>query len=105
VARKAVVQRELRRIQICASKRSVREELKAQIQELRKDPGKNWDKLQKLTLKFQALPRDTSPIRLRRRCRITGRSRGVYRKVGLARSMFRIHAMHGDIPGLIKASW
>lgn len=54
---------------------------------------------------IQKLPRDSSFCRLRRRCWMTGRPRGVYRMVGLCRNMFRHHAMFGDIPGLRKASW
>ena len=55
--------------------------------------------------KLQALPRDTSPVRLRNRCTLTGRPRGNFRKFGLSRSMIRDAAMRGDIPGLVKASW
>lgn len=51
------------------------------------------------------LPRNSSRIRLRNRCALTGRPRGVYRKFGLSRGMIRIYAMRGDIPGLVKASW
>jgi small subunit ribosomal protein S14 len=55
--------------------------------------------------KLQKLPRDASPVRLRNRCALTGRPRGVYRKFGIARSKLRIIALHGEIPGVIKASW
>ncbi|OFZ98108.1 MAG: 30S ribosomal protein S14 [Betaproteobacteria bacterium RIFCSPLOWO2_02_FULL_62_17] len=54
---------------------------------------------------FQQLPRDASPVRLRNRCRLTGRPRGVFKKFGLARSKLREFAMRGEIPGMIKASW
>jgi small subunit ribosomal protein S14 len=56
-------------------------------------------------LKMQKLPRDASPVRLRNRCALTGRPRGVYRKFGLGRSKLRDIAMRGEIPGVIKASW
>ena len=56
-------------------------------------------------LKLQALPRDASPVRLQRRCRLTGRPHGYYRKFGLGRNKLREAAMRGDIPGLRKASW
>jgi len=56
-------------------------------------------------LKMQQLPRDASPVRLRNRCALTGRPRGVYKKFGLARSKLRDIAMRGEIPGVIKASW
>ena len=55
--------------------------------------------------KLQKLPRDASPVRLRNRCSLTGRPRGVYRKFGLGRGKLRILALHGEIPGVIKASW
>jgi small subunit ribosomal protein S14 len=54
---------------------------------------------------MQALPRDSSRSRLRNRCLLTGRSRGVYRKFGLARNKLRELAMLGYFPGLRKASW
>src|SRR5581483_5846949 len=56
-------------------------------------------------LKLQKMPRDSSPSRVRNRCRITGRTRGYYRKFGLSRSKLRKAAMRGDVPGLVKASW
>ena len=55
--------------------------------------------------KFQALPRNSSPVRLRNRCALTGRPRGVYSKFGLSRSKLRDIAMRGEIPGMTKASW
>ncbi|CAG1012388.1 30S ribosomal protein S14 [Burkholderiales bacterium] len=56
-------------------------------------------------LKLQALPRNASPSRLRNRCALTGRPRGVFRKFGLGRNKLREIAMRGEIPGIIKASW
>jgi small subunit ribosomal protein S14 len=55
--------------------------------------------------KLAALPRDSSPVRLRNRCAMTGRPRGTFRKFGLARNKIREIAMRGEIPGMIKASW
>jgi small subunit ribosomal protein S14 len=54
---------------------------------------------------FEMLPRDASPARLRNRCKLTGRPRGVFRKFGLARNKLREIAMRGEVPGMIKASW
>lgn len=54
---------------------------------------------------LQKLPRNASPVRLRNRCTLTGRPRGVFRKFGLARNKLREIAMRGEIPGVIKASW
>jgi small subunit ribosomal protein S14 len=56
-------------------------------------------------LKLQKLPRDSSPVRLRNRCALTGRPRGVYRKFGLGRNKLRDLALKGEVPGIIKASW
>jgi small subunit ribosomal protein S14 len=58
----------------------------------------NWEALDKL-------PRNSSPVRLRNRCAITGRPRGYMRKFGLCRNMFRKLASEGKIPGIVKASW
>lgn len=55
--------------------------------------------------KLQALPRNTSPIRVTTRCELTGRPRGNYRKFGLSRIAFRQLALDGKIPGVTKASW
>ena len=55
--------------------------------------------------KLQKLPRNASPVRLRNRCLLTGRPRGVYRKFGLGRSKLRELALKGEVPGVIKASW
>ena len=55
--------------------------------------------------KLQQLPRNASPVRLRNRCKLTGRPRGVFRKFGLARNKLRDLALKGEVPGIIKASW
>ncbi len=55
--------------------------------------------------RLQQLPRNSSPVRLRNRCALTGRPRGVFRKFGLARGKLRDIALRGEIPGVIKASW
>ena len=55
--------------------------------------------------RLQALPRNASPSRLRNRCALTGRPRGVYSKFGLGRNKLREIAMRGEIPGVTKASW
>ena len=56
-------------------------------------------------VKLQKLPRDASPVRMQTRCKITGRPHAVYRKFGLSRIKLREHAMKGDVPALVKASW
>jgi small subunit ribosomal protein S14 len=55
--------------------------------------------------KLQSLPRNSSKVRVRNRCAVTGRPRGYYRKFGLCRNVFRDLALRGDIPGVTKSSW
>ena len=78
-----------------------RAELKAIIVSVTASDEEKWD----AQVKLQKLPRDASPSRQRRRCQITGRPHGVYRKFGLCRNQLRQAAMRGDVPGLVKASW
>jgi small subunit ribosomal protein S14 len=56
-------------------------------------------------LKIQSLPRNSSPVRQRQRCALTGRPRGVFKKFGLCRNKLREIAMRGEVPGMTKASW
>ena len=70
-----------------------------------RDKNLSLDERFKLQTKINDLPRDGSRVRVRNRCRITGRTRGVYRKFGLSRITFREMALQGLIPGVTKASW
>jgi small subunit ribosomal protein S14 len=56
-------------------------------------------------LKIQQLPRNANPTRVRNRCALTGRPRGVYSKFGLGRNKLRDYIMRGEVPGVVKASW
>ncbi|MDR0529789.1 MAG: 30S ribosomal protein S14 [Zoogloeaceae bacterium] len=56
-------------------------------------------------LKLQQIPRNANPTRLRNRCQLTGRPRGVFRKFGICRNKIRELAFDGLIPGVVKASW
>ena len=78
---------------------------RAQLLAILKDPKATDEARDEARAKFQALPRDSSPVRLRNRCAITGRPRGTFRKFGLARNKIREIAMRGEIPGMTKASW
>jgi len=78
-----------------------RAQLKALINDQKLSPEDRYE----ARLKLQKLPRDSSPVRLRNRCALTGRPRCVYSKFGLGRSKLRDIAMRGEIPGVIKASW
>ncbi len=78
---------------------------RAAIKAVLRNPESTDDELWDAQVALQKLPRDASPCRGVRRCQITGRPHGVYRKFGLCRNKIREHAMKGDIPGLVKASW
>ena len=69
------------------------------------DPKATDEAKDEARTKLQALPRNASPVRLRNRCAMTGRPRGVYRKFGLGRNKLRELALKGEVPGVIKASW
>ena len=60
---------------------------------------------QRAIFALQKMPRDGSAVRVRNRCLLTGRPRGVFRRFGLGRTKVRELAMNGEIPGVIKASW
>jgi len=101
MAKLSIVEREKRRTRTVAKYAAKRAELKRKL----KDPGTSEDEREALREKFNALPRNASPCRLRNRCRLTGRPHGYYRKFGLSRNKLREAAMRGDIPGLVKSSW
>jgi small subunit ribosomal protein S14 len=78
---------------------------RAQFIEIINDSKRSDEERVEARAKLQQLPRDASPVRLRNRCSLTGRPRGVYRKFGLGRNKLREIAMRGEIPGVTKASW
>ena len=75
------------------------------LQELLQSPRVSDEDKETARAKLQKLPRDASPVRLRNRCALTGRPRGVYRKFGLGRIKLRELALRGEVPGVVKASW
>ena len=101
MARVSITEREKKRQKIVAKYAEKRRALKAVIADRSATDDERWE----AQLKLQALPRNASPVRLRRRCGQTGRPRGVYRKFGLGRNKLREAAMRGDVPGLMKGSW
>jgi small subunit ribosomal protein S14 len=101
MAKTSMVEREKRRAGL-VKKYAAR---RAQLKELIRSPRTSPEARAAAQATLQALPRDASPSRLRNRCAITGRSRGVYRKFGLSRVKIREVAGRGEIPGLGKASW
>ena len=78
---------------------------RAELKEIIRSPKFSEEEKEIAQMKLQKLPRDASPIRMQRRCAITGRPHAVYRKFGLARNKLRELAMKCDIPGLVKSSW
>jgi small subunit ribosomal protein S14 len=78
---------------------------RAQFIEIINDSNRSDEERVEARTKLQQMPRDASPVRLRNRCSLTGRPRGVYRKFGLGRNKLREIAMRGEIPGVTKASW
>jgi len=101
MAKKSMINRELRRAKLAQRYAAKRAELKAIIV----NPESSYEEQMQAQAKLSSLPRDSSPTRQVRRCQITGRPKGVYRKFGLGRNKLREHAMKGEIPGLRKASW
>jgi small subunit ribosomal protein S14 len=101
MAKLALINREAKRRKTVAKFAAKRAALLAIIN----DTKRSDEDRQEAREAFQQLPRNASPVRLRNRCRLTGRPRGVFRKFGLARNKLREIALRGEIPGLIKASW
>ncbi len=101
MAKKSMIERELKRAKMVAKYAAKRAALKEQI----RDPKASDEDRMAAVAKLQALPRDASPVRGRNRCNISGRPHGYYRKFGLARNKLRKATMKGEIPGLRKASW
>ncbi len=101
MAKLALVLRQQKRVKTVAKYKARRTQLLEIIYDVRaSDEAK-----EEARLTLQKLPRDSSPVRLRNRCALTGRPRGVYRKFGLGRNKLRDLALKGEVPGIIKASW
>lgn len=101
MAKTALINREEKRRRLVKKYAAKRAALLAIINDGKRGEEEHMD----ARLKLQSLPRNASPVRLRNRCALTGRPRGVFRKFGLCRNKIREMAMKGEIPGVIKASW
>ncbi len=101
MAKKSMIAREVKRAKAVEKYAEKRASLKAIISSPESSEEDVWEAM----LSLQKLPRDGSSSRQQRRCRVTGRPHGVYRKFGLCRNKLREAAMRGDVPGLVKASW
>jgi len=101
MAKTSMVNRERKRLRLINKYAAKRTSLKAKIRDMNLSEEERYE----ARIQLNKLPRDSSPIRLRNRCALTGRPHGFYRKFGLGRNKLREAAMRGDVPGLVKASW
>lgn len=101
MAKKSMIARDAKRAQIAQRYAERRAQLKAVINDRSADP----EQVEAAVVALQKLPRDASPSRIQRRCRVSGRPHAVYRKFGLGRNKLREAVMRGDVPGVVKASW
>ncbi len=101
MATKASIAKNERRKKIVERHRERRTELRSLVRDQRLPPEQRFE----AQLLLNKLPRDSSPVRVRNRCAVTGRPRGYYRKFGLSRIALRDLALRGELPGVIKASW
>jgi small subunit ribosomal protein S14 len=101
MAKKSMVARENKRARTVAKYAAKRAKLKEIIADVNASDDARWE----AQIGLQKLPRNANPVRQQRRCQITGRPHGVYRKFGLCRNKLREAAMRGDVPGLVKSSW
>ena len=101
MAKLALINRDEKRRQLVEKYAKKRAELVAIINNVSLSDVERYE----ARLKLHKLPRDASPVRLRNRCQITGRPRGVFRKFGLGRLKLRDLVMKGEVPGMVKASW
>lgn len=101
MAKKSMVARENKRARTVAKYAAKRAKLKETIADVNATDDARWE----AQIALQKLPRNASPVRQQRRCQITGRPHGVYRKFGLCRNKLREAMMRGDVPGLVKSSW
>jgi len=101
MAKKAMIERELKRQRLAAKYAAKRTELKKQL----KAEGLSLADRVQISMKLSKLPRNSAPTRLHNRCQITGRPKAYYRKLKMSRIALRDLASNGQIPGMVKSSW
>ncbi len=101
MAKKSSIARQKRREELVSRKWEQRQALKV----LAINPHVSEEERHDARIRLNKMPRDSSPVRLRNRCQLTGRPRGNYRKFRISRLCFREMASHGLIPGVTKSSW
>jgi small subunit ribosomal protein S14 len=101
MAKKSSIEKNNRRARMAKQYAAKRAKLKAAAI----DPNLGDQERFAARLKLAELPRNSSPTRIRNRCEITGRPRGVYRKLKMSRIALRQYGNDGRIPGMVKSSW
>lgn len=101
MAKKSMIERDLKRRRLAKNKEAKRAKLKAIV----KDQSKPGEERFMAALKLAELPRNSSKTRIRNRCLVSGRPRGFYRKLKMSRLALRQLGSEGKIPGLVKSSW
>ncbi len=101
MAKKSMIARETKRARLAAKHAEKRAALRATIIDEETSGADQWDAM----IALQKLPRDSSKVRKRNRCALTGRPHGYFRKFGLCRNQLREVIMRGEAPGVVKASW
>lgn len=101
MAKTSVVLRNEKRKKLVERYGARRAELKRRIE----DPALSWEEKTEALKAMAALPRNSSPVRVRNRCQVSGRGRGVYSRFMLSRILLRQMAHRGHIPGMKKSSW
>jgi small subunit ribosomal protein S14 len=101
MAKKSMVNRDIKRAKTVAKYHTKRTELKQIIKSVNSSDEERFEAM----VKLQKLPRDASPVRGRNRCGLSGKPYGFYRKFGLAKFKLREKTMNCEVPGVVKASW
>lgn len=101
MAKTCMIERELKRRETVKKYAAKRAELMTVVNDVKA----SMEDRREARTKLQNLPRNSSPVRLRNRCALTGRPRGVFSKFGIGRSKLRELMMRGEVPGVTKASW
>ena len=101
MAKKAMIERELKRQRLAAKHAAKRAELKEQL----RAEGLSLAERVQISMKLSQLPRNSSPSRLHNRCQVTGRPKAYYRKLKMSRIALHDLASNGQVPGMVKSSW
>jgi small subunit ribosomal protein S14 len=101
MAKKSQIHRDLKRIKLIEKYAARRAELRAKLN----DANVSIEEKLEVQEAFAKLPRNSCPTRLNRRCQVSGRSKGYYRKFGISRIALRELALRGQLPGMRKSSW